>query len=83
MSDVKRKQQTYSEFLVAAERLLVETPGLRRGQAYMNQLALDDWTVCDLFLRTFLDPFYDDDRLEDFLTVLVVIWPLRQRVFGE
>lgn len=51
-------------------------PGLdeRKGQAFFNELLVVRPDIAEAVRGTYLDPFYRDDRLEEFLTFVAVKW---------
>ena len=66
---------TFSRFLTIVYKMYPDVcPGQRLGQYAMNVLGLFNGQLYDTITGTTVDPFYDDDRLEDFWDFVARNW---------
>jgi hypothetical protein len=67
---------TFYEYLEFAWRYYVQNPNKyqRKGQALFNALYKVHPGLADKVRATPLDPFYQDDRIPDFLTMVKGAW---------
>lgn len=65
---------TYYEFLEFSWRYYVQNRYQRKGQALFNALVKVHPGLAEKVRMTPLDPFYQDDRIPDFLTMIKGAW---------
>jgi len=57
-----------------AKEMVTKHPEIRLGQAYMNNLSKIDPDLSGYMAGSKYDPFYDDSRIEAFLTYVNDTW---------
>ena len=67
-----------SEYLRSAGSRMKDYPHERTGQAYVNALWFFDRDIYDRLHATGVDPFYDDERLPDFLYAVAALMEQKQ-----
>lgn len=65
---------TFNDFLIYANEYARARPKLRIGQAYFNALVDTSPAIATAILSTPADPYYDNDRIADFLTEVGNLW---------
>lgn len=57
----------YTQYLSYVQRYMEMAPQQRRGQAHFNVLYIGHPSIANMIRGTDVDPFYDDNRIVDFL----------------
>ena len=61
----------YSEFYVLLEEYIKKWPLQRKGQVAFNLMNLLYPTIANELRGTHLDPFYNDDKTDDFIRLCI------------
>lgn len=69
MSDLTLKDDEIV-FLNICIKKYMDMPHMRHGQAYFNALYEVNPTIANEIRGTFIDPFYNDSRIERFMNVI-------------
>jgi hypothetical protein len=72
MTDLK---PTYADYLIAVDKYRANH-ALRWGQCYYNVLYSMRPNLANTVRSTAADPFYSDDRIDDFLIFVQVNWSI-------
>jgi len=65
----------FAEYVLFAEDYLEQNPEQRKGQAYFNALWFTYPDLADKVRGSHRDPFYNDDRMPEFLDFVLAELP--------
>ena len=65
---------TFGDYILAVMHQWSETPSWRAGQTYFNVLYRMRPEMADSLRGSSRDPFYNDDRIDDFLDYVLRHW---------